>query len=170
MISMNKEKRSDIFRRIYDEYKDSVFRTCYMILNDYYLAEDAAQETFFKVYCKLNTFKGKSSIKTWITKISINICKDKLKNKINKEIPYEDFASCTASPKENEIDNKLVIVRVITDLPIELREVIVLYYYQELKQNEIAKILKIPLTTVAYRLKKAKETLKSNIKEDIVYE
>lgn len=153
------------FENIYELHRDSVFRTCLLFLKDYQLAEDAAQETFYKVYCKLHTFGGKSDIKTWITRISVNVCKDKMRKKSFKEQPTEERIFSNLPFNESEIEDKLIVVRAISELPIDLREVTVLFYYQEIKQKDIAKILKIPETTVAYRLRKAKEILRSLMKE-----
>lgn len=169
-MSRKEESKNDKFLRIYEQNKEPVLRTCYMFLKDCQLAEDAAQEVFYRVYCKLHTFSGRSDIKTWITAIAVNICKDKLRKKSHGEVPKDDISFNGSEFDESKTENRLILVGAITDLPIELREVVILFYYRELKQNEIAKILKIPLTTVAYRLKKAKEILRKNIKEDIFYE
>lgn len=165
------DKRKEQFEEIYKMYKNSILRTCYMILKDYQLAEDATQDVFVRVYCKLNTFKAKSDIKTWITRIAINVCKSKMRTRAYSEtINSETVIVHSQNKDEHKTENKLIISESVMRLPKDLREVTVLFYYQELKQKEIAKMLKIPETTVAYRLRKAKEQLKSNIKEDFLYE
>ena len=162
------EKQSRV-EEIYNSNKESVFRTCYMILKDYHLAEDATQETFMRVYCKLHTFNGRSEIKTWIIRIAVNVCKGRMRKKEYREIVSSDITENTSEIfDENAVEDKIVVVKAIMSLPLEFRVVIVLYYYWELSQKEIAKVLHIPQTTVAYRIHKAKQILKNDIREDLL--
>lgn len=55
------------------------WRLCFMYLSDWQLAEDALQETFLKVFRKYDTFAGRSSEKTWLVRIAVNVCKDYLR-------------------------------------------------------------------------------------------
>ena len=68
--------RDRIFERLVDQYQESVLRMCYYCLNDKSQAEDAAQETFLKLYRTLNQFRGDCGEKTWIMKIAIRVCYD----------------------------------------------------------------------------------------------
>lgn len=159
------------FEEIYEMYKNSTLRTCYMILKDYQLAEDATQEVFIKVYCKLHTFRFESDIKTWITRIAINVCKSKMRTRSYSETVNSEVVTIhSISNTEDKPENRLILSEAVMNLPRDLREITVLFYYQEFRQKEIAKILKIPETTVAYRLRKAKEQLKTSIKEELLYE
>ncbi len=158
------EKTMVEFEKTYVEYRENIFRVCAMMLKDYQLAEDATQETFYKALCKLHSFNRSSSVKTWLTRIAINICKDRLKKKSSFETPKEDIDALSYS--EESIDSRLSVIEAIKALPIELREVVVLYYYQELTHKEIAKILKLSVPNVGYRLKTAKSKLKDYLTED----
>lgn len=152
------------FEKIYIEYRDNIFRVCILMLKDYQLAEDAMQETFYKALCSYKRFNGKSTVKTWLTRIAINICKDRLKKKSSLETPDEDIGALLR--REESIDDKLSIVDAIKQLPVELREVVILYYYQELTHKEIAKTLRLTVPNVAYRLKTAKTKLKMFLSEE----
>ncbi|MBR2280877.1 MAG: RNA polymerase sigma factor [Ruminococcus sp.] len=160
-----RQKKEKKFEKIYCEYKDAVFGICVMYLRDYQLAEDAAQETFIKVLKKLSSLKDETKVKAWITSITINICHDKLRGKSRVEIPSDSLTK--SAGVSNDTDIKLSISDAIAKLSPELREVVILFYYQEFSQEEISKLLKIPPTTVAYRVRKAKEKLKEYLKEDL---
>lgn len=159
-----KDKTMVEFEKIYIENRESIFRICALMLKDYQHAEDAMQETFYKALCKFKSFNNSSSLKTWLTRIAINVCKDKLKKKSSYETPDEDVDI----PINNQeiIDNKLSVLDAISSLPINLREVVALFYYQELTHKEIASILKISVPNVAYRLRSAKKMLKDYLSED----
>ena len=159
-----KKKDNQRFERIYYAYKDDVLRICYLYLKDNGLAEDAAQETFCRVLGKLHTLKDDTRLKSWILSITVNICKNKLRHKSRREIPTETLPDGGAAAAD--LDTALSVTEAIGRLTPELREIIILYYYQELTQREIAAILKVPETTVAYRLRTAKKQLKDFLKED----
>ncbi len=63
-------------QRLMDTYGNDVLRPSYMYLRNLQNAEDAFQEVFIKVFNKLESFKGESSEKTWIIRITINVCKE----------------------------------------------------------------------------------------------
>ena len=159
---MREDKKAE-FEKIYLDYSENIFRVCLLMLKGPRLSEDAAQETFYKALCNYGRFKANSSAKTWLTRIAINVCKDRLKKKSSHETPQEDVDILSYS--EN-IDTRLTVTEAINSLPIELREVVVLYYYQQLTHKEISGILGISVPNVAYRLRSAKEKLKTYLTED----
>lgn len=159
-----KDKTMVEFEKIYVDFRENIFKVCFFMLKDFQLAEDAAQETFYKALCSYGRFKGKSSPKTWLTRIAVNVCKDRLKKKSSFETPDEDVGILLN--QEENIDTRLSVIEAVKRLPIEYREVVILYYYQELTHKEIAKILKLTVPNVAYRLKSAKAKLKVYLKED----
>ncbi|MFV0413086.1 MAG: sigma factor [Oscillospiraceae bacterium] len=69
-----------------DSYGNSLLRLCFMYLKDMPMAEDAVQETFFKVYKNYGKFDGGNGEKTWITRIAINVCKDMLRSAWNRRV------------------------------------------------------------------------------------
>ena len=138
-----------------------------MYLKDNELAKDATQETFLKAYSKLNSFKELSSYNTWLTSIAINTCKNIIRNTKYKksEIPLEDINHSIES-YDTDIDKKYSVSEAVSILSQDYKEVILLRYYRDLQIKDISKILKIPETTVNYRLLKAKSLLKDILKED----
>lgn len=160
-MRQSKEKK---FEKIYSEYKDAVFGICVMYLRDFQLAEDAAQETFIKVLKKLSSLKNEEKTKAWITEVTINVCRDRLRHKSRREIPSDNVPHSLESGNN---DVELSLGDAIARLSPKLKECVILYYYQNFSQIEIARLLKIPQTTVAYRLKEAKARLKELLKEDL---
>ena len=158
----SKEKR---FEQLYTEYKDSVFCIALMYLKDYQLAEDASQETFIKVLSKLKGLKDEDKAKAWVSKIAINVCRDKLRHSSKREIPSEALPEDAAHSSHTDL--RLTVGEAIGRLSPELREAVILFYYQGFTQPEIAEMLNIPLTTVVYRLRASKAQLKIYLKEDI---
>lgn len=167
--NLSKSKNIEIeIKRMMDTYGNDVLRTAYMFLKDYHKAEDAFQEVFIKVFHKYEGFKGESSEKTWIIKITINTCKDILRSSWLKRVHLTDAIANedSSSGFESEIikseENKLLFNEVISLKP-AYKEVVILYYYQDYDTLQISKILNIAEGTVRSRLYRAREILKTKL-------
>lgn len=154
--------------RLINEYGDALLRMCYLQLKDYQLAEDAVQETFIKAMKAYDTFEHKSSEKTWITRIAINTCKNIRRNhwfwsvKCNVDMHIPEIC---ADPI-GEFHEKFSVTGAILRLKASDREVIVLYYYQELSVKEIDGITGKTRSAVMQRLNRARGRLKRILMED----
>lgn len=157
----------EIIEDIYRKYALNIQRVCYLYLGNIDACEDATQETFLKAYEKYNSFHKKSDIKTWLTRIAINTCKDMLRKEKRKSLDIKviEENQFLAETPEGAVE-KMVVTDTIRKLPCELREVVILFYYQGFNTKDIGNILKIPRTTVEFRLKKARSEMKKVIKEE----
>lgn len=151
-------------------YEKDLLRLCRVYLKEESLAEDAMQETFIKAYKNLHTFRGESSEKTWLFRIAINVCRDMQRTSwfrnISRMVSLDSVQ--IQQPQKSEISHALMDE--IMRLPKKYREVILLYYYEDMKQNEIAEILGVSVTTVCRRIEKARELLKDMLKGGNVLE
>ena len=142
--------RDRIFERLVDQYQESVLRMCYYCLNDKSQAEDAAQETFLKLYRTLNQFRGDCGEKTWIMKIAIRVCYDMNHSGwfrfMNRSVTPEMLPGEAVTEEEK---NDAELAEAVKKLPFKLREVILLYYYQGMNVNEIADALNISHSSVS---------------------
>lgn len=162
----------DVFEGLYREYGTGILRMCYLYLGNRQMAEDAMQETFVKVFRHYGDFRGKSNVKTWITRIAINVCKDMLAECHDTKITmWEDEyeRQFDESVQNNHksgfylVEEKMMLTQAICRLEEKYREVVVLFYYQEMSTKEIAKVMEIARTTVEFRLKKARAYLKKDL-------
>lgn len=163
-ILLSREAPRPDMAALVDQYGDALLRICFLYLKDSYLAEDALQDTFLKVYQHYGKFKGEASEKTWVTRIAINTCKNYLRTM--RRCPTDDlvaFESIPANPHAHPLEDNTLAVEVMK-LPPKYKEVILLFYYQQFKIHEIAGILKTPAGTIASRLKKARALLETNLK------
>jgi RNA polymerase sigma factor, sigma-70 family len=165
-------------KRLMDGYGNDVLRIAYLYLKDKHLAEDAFQEVFIKVYKNFDKFKRNSSEKTWIISITMNTCRDILRiSWFKKVIMFKDLNNDSLLDSYENIDNKVInriqnenLLKEVMNLPRKYKELIILYYYEELSTADISKMLKIPEGTVRSRLFRARTILKSNIGGKIEYE
>jgi len=163
---INHKKHIDTeIERLMDTYGNDVLRTSYMYLKDLQKAEDAFQEVFYKIYKKFGSFRGESSEKTWIIRITINVCKDVLRSSWLKRVLLTDKAgteNIVANVESSVIakDENRRLFDEVTSLPRNYKEVIILYYYHELDTVEISRTLKIAEGTVRSRLHRGREMLR----------
>ncbi len=163
---------SSALEMIMDRYGDLVLRTAYFYLGDRHLAEDVSQEVFLRVFHHWNTFKGNSRLKTWLTRITINVCKDKFRLKRTTAEEPTDPSMMQTSPRmsvEEEAMTKLertVILQHVMKLPAHYHEVLYLYYYLDLSTKEIAEAVDVPEGTVRGRLHRARELLGKQLREE----
>lgn len=153
-----------------DEYGDSVLRMCYLYLKDYQLAEDVAQETFIRVYQHYGEFKKQSSIKTWILQIAINLCKNQIRTKWWKTRSEYEIPEISEDGYYDSFLDRQMVLQEISKLSIKYREVILLYYYQELSISDISELLGEKESTIKTRLVRARNKLKPELKEVFCYE
>lgn len=152
-----------------DDFGNDVFRTAYLFLKDSSLADDIFQEVFIKAYKHMHEYRGEANIKTWLIRITINQCKDYLKSSWVKRILLsfgdKEEKRTLNVPESIAILNeeKRQLLHNVFKLSIPLRAVIILHYYHELSQSEIASTLNIPQGTVRSRLHRAKAALKTNL-------
>lgn len=155
------------FEALLEAHSASIYRLCYMYLQDKALAEDAMQESFIKAYKAFAQFQSASSPKTWLSRIAINTCKDLRKSAWYRYLyhatPWESLPE-QASPVEQREDGELLVS--IAKLPHKLKEVILLYYYQDLNGSEIAEILGVSQQAVSARLHRAQKKLKTYLSEE----
>lgn len=150
--------------RLVEEYGDDVLKIATVILKSKDLAEDVYQETFLRAVRAYSGYRGESSEKTWLISIAVNICRDYMRSAWKRRVVVtDDFLIYSDNTDTEEIiekkSEKQVLIKAIMKLPNKYREIIHLFYYQELGVNDIAKILKIPGGTVKSRLFKARALL-----------
>ena len=146
-------------------WEKPMLRLCYAYLCDTALAEDAVQETFFKAWKNYGSFRGESEEKTWLTRSAINTCKDLLKSAWNRNTDRSvtpDSLPEGSAPFEERDDT---VTRAVLALPGELKEATLLHWYQGMTLNEMVRVLRLPRSTINYRLKKAKAILKEELED-----
>ena len=152
-MKMGDEHAIDVFVR---KYYPENFRYCRIHIRDYGYAEDMAQETFAKFFGTLGQYRHYGKVLNYLYVIAANVCKDYYRKK--SELAMEELpekADCVIE----KINERLDVYAAVEKLPEELKEVAILFFFQEIKQKEIGEILGIGLPLVKYRVKRARELL-----------
>lgn len=146
------------------KYYPVILRYCHLHIKDQGYAEDATQEVFARFFRTLNTYQHYGKAQNYLYVIAANICRDFYRKP--EELSVEEL-SVEPILEMEPLDLRLDVHSALKKLPSELREVTILFFFQEVKQKEIAKILNIGLPLVKYRIKRSKELLAGYLgKED----
>ena len=150
-------------RQMIGEHQSALLRMCYLYLHDVQLAEDAVQETFIKAMGTLDKFRGESSVKTWLTRIAIRTCCDMRRGFWFRRMDRRFTPEMLPEPAQEADENETALTIAVMNLPKKEREVILLYYYQDMNMNEVADALGVTQPTVSYRLRRAREKLRREL-------
>ena len=150
----------EIITYLVNRYQAELRRVCFVYLKDAALAEDAVQEAFLKAYRNLDAYEKVTNERAWLIRIAVNTSKDMMRGgwfrHVDRRVRMEDLPE-PAAPMSAE-DSSLM--EDILNLPARLREVILLYYYENFSEKEIADALGIAVGTVSTRLFRAKRSLR----------
>jgi RNA polymerase sigma-70 factor (ECF subfamily) len=160
------------FEEIFMLYRDDVFRFAFLVVRDASLAQDVVQEAFLKVFRSIAKFQFRSSFKSWLYRVAVNEAITILRRrKIKEELaPAPGAARETGvasparawQPEEAALDSeeRRLLHFAIDQLDPVHRSVVVLKYFHEFSDTEIAAIIGCPPGTVKSRLHRARELLR----------
>ncbi len=167
------------FNELVLAYQNVVYRQAFWILREEEAAEDAVQEAFLKAYRNIQKFLLGRSFRSWLLKITTNLCLDMIRKAYRRPClplapadPYGEEIECywikdTADTPEQAVERtegEMRIVQAIQRLAPEYRTVIILADLQELDYAEVTAILKVPLGTMKSRLSRARQQLREALR------
>ncbi|MDP8215135.1 MAG: sigma-70 family RNA polymerase sigma factor [Candidatus Euphemobacter frigidus] len=170
------------FDRLVLKYQNRVFNTCYRLLGNYEEANDSAQDIFVKVFRSLKRFRFESSFSTWIYRIAVNTCRNKLRSlqyryrrkmiRIDEQKDPEEESYAieigdeSQSPvKELERKEKgILIQKAIDSLPEGQKTMIVLRDIEGLTYDEIATVTGLNPGTVRSKLARGRQKLRKYLR------
>lgn len=171
-INLVIEGDTNAFATLVDRYKNIVFSLSLKMLQNREEAEEAAQDTFIKVYKSLNRFKGDSKFSTWIYKITYNNCLDRLKLQKRKrtvvsindvtELEVKSLMNVLDAIEENE--RKQMIRDCLNLLPPEDSFLLTLYYFNENSLKDISLIMGINENNAKIKLFRSRKKLAGILK------
>ncbi|GIO23767.1 RNA polymerase sigma factor [Oceanobacillus sp. J11TS1] len=153
------------YTALYEKLHEPLYCFLYRYTQEEQLSIDIIQDTFEILQKKKHTFNpAKGTVKAYLFQIAYRL----LMNKLNRRKKWRSLLPFLAPQTHHSInmDEKLWIQQAIAKLPDKQRAIILLVYYEDLPQREIASILNIPVGTVKSRLHQAIKTLKEDLKED----
>lgn len=174
--------KADAFKTLVRQYERLVLQIVFRMVKRDVDREDLCQDIFLKVYDKLQGFRFGSKLSTWIGSIAYNTCVNHLrKNRIMLVEQYERedeegyYSSINVLEQSDSRDRpdelfvtkeaKIHLWNLVDELKPLQQTVIVLFHQQEMKMEEIAEILNMPMGSVKSHLHRGRQALKSKLLE-----
>jgi len=177
LVARAKKGDKAAFEGLVKMFSKYVYTTAFFILRDSHEAEDASQEVFVKVYLSIGGFRGLSSFKTWIRKLTVNTCIDKLRlrsklkdkkvslDKITEE--YEVvFTRFSQNLEKKFFSQEAVkdVLKIVVDMEENYRIPLILRDLQDYSYREIAELTGKPIGTVKTNIHRARKIIKEKLK------
>ena len=168
LVMLLKQRQQSAFSYLYDNYSSALYTVVFNVVNDETIAADTLQDVFVKIWKQIETYDDtKGRLFTWMMNIARNAAIDTVRSKAfqnskqNNELTENNyFAAGTVQTNTDSIGLK----KIVYTLKEEYRTLIELSYFQGYTQDEISKMLDIPLGTVKTRLRTALTQLRQQIK------
>lgn len=177
LVAKSKNGDRAAFEELVRQFSKYVYTTAFFILRDTHEAEDVSQEVFVKVYLSIKGFRGLSSFKTWIRKLTVNTCIDKLRihsktkdKKISLEKMTEeyevDFTGSGLSLEKSYFNKETVkeVLKIIVSLDESYRIPLILRDLQDYSYREISELTDKPIGTVKTNIHRARKMIKDRLK------
>lgn len=159
------------------EYKDGLILYINSLVNDIYVAEELAEDTFVRIGIKKPKDSGKSSFKTWLYTIGRNIAIDYIRrNSKKREVPVDECKDLSIEEESLEVmyireERKIIVHKALHKLKTEYRQVLWLIYFEGFSNKETAMVMKKSVHSVETLVYRARLALKEVLqKEGFVYE
>lgn len=134
--------------------------------------ENIEQEVYIKVWQNKEVYQEKGKFSQWINTITINLCRDFFRSKTYRqkqiEVQNEDLVLQDTSKNAEEIyderKRQKMILNAVDELPYKLRQIVILFEFEELSYEQISKKTGLPIGTIKSRLFYARKTLSEKLK------
>lgn len=169
---MEKHERDHLLIKAMDDYGHYLTRLAYAFVKDELRAEDIVQEVFIRYYINLENFEGRSSVKTYLYRITVNKCHNYFKSWAYRKTELSNLMNNLLTTKQTAEEEVLqkeqaeYVALKINELPIKYKEVLWLHYYAELSVLEIGEVLKCSPNTVKTRLVRGRNSVRLTLREE----
>lgn len=154
------------FSLIVERYQKPVFNLCYRMTGNAEDAEDAAQETFWRAYKSLSGYDNSRPFLTWLLSIAAHYCIDQIRKKkfatvCMDVVPEDDLTDQTPSPENayTQTEMQAMIRDLLDTLSAQDRAAMIMRYWYDLSDEEIAQSLQLTVSAVKSRLHRARKVL-----------
>jgi len=141
------------------EHQPTVYRAAYLILRDPHGAQDVAQETFIRAYRAADRLRPGDDPKPWLYRIATNTALNALRSKRNEAAAMRKISHQPNGAEGPDVETRSVVAEAVDRLPDRLRMAVILRYYLDLSERDIASALGVRPGTVKSRLFEARTML-----------
>lgn len=161
------------FEEVMQRWNQDVTNLAYRMTGHFEEAQDIAQQCFLRAFQARDRFEGQSSLGTWLYRITVNLCRDRIRSNQSRRRVMEGVETLRPRPVHRSArtstseqgENQAQIAEAVGMLPDSEREVVILRHYHDLSCREIADLLDTPCSTVKSRLSQGLNRLRLKLRE-----
>ena len=180
LIQQIAEGNNKSFQALYEQFSAKVFNTAISYLHNAEEAEEITQDVFVEVFHSAKNFKADSSVSTWVYRIAINKCLDKLRyskrkkrfafvvnifhqdsSELKHDVPHFEHPGVALENKENA----KILFEAIELLAEQQKTAFILSYVEELPQREVAEVMNLSVKAVESLIQRAKANLRKELED-----
>lgn len=165
-LQMAIQGNQEAFTDLVEAYQTPVYNLCYRMLGDPQEAEDAAQETFWRAYQAMNRYDPQRSFITWLLSIAAHYCIDQQRRRKMVHVPMDDvfeeiIPDGSPSPESmvNRSEEEKLLHNLLSKLGPQDRAALILRYWYDMSEQEIAQTLSLTVSSVKSRMFRARQQL-----------
>ncbi len=161
-----KQNNPEVVDQVVERFSKPLFAFIMRMIDDQATAEDIFQDTWIRVIRNIGSFRGDCRFSTWLFQIALNLCRNQMRRKARRSfVGIEEASNLADDPGVDgmKILQAQKVRRLVASLPPKMREVIVLRYYHNRTDVEIAEVTGLPPGTVKSRIHRATALLRSKI-------
>ena len=147
LVAASAAGQREAFDVIVERHRRTVYQVCYRFVNNHEDASDLAQDAFVRAWRGLKTFKGQSALSTWLYRIAVNVCLNRVSAKTPKTEPIDstehvaDVRIESASHGMIREERAVAVRKAIASLPTKQRATLIMRTYHDMSHQQIADVL-----------------------------
>lgn len=178
-MAVSRAVEMELLQEKINSYSDMLYRIAFLQLRNNQDAEDVVQETFYQYIKNRKEFESEEHEKAWLIKVTLNGCRKVWRSawyRHTEAMPEWELSADEVdadSDMEQEIlqkERNREVMEAVLKLPRKYREVIHLFYFQQMSVKEICLVTERKESTVTSQLTRGRELLRKNLKEEYQYE
>ncbi|MCC3869932.1 sigma-70 family RNA polymerase sigma factor [Terrisporobacter mayombei] len=158
----------EAFEDLINMYFDRLYKEAYLRCKHEEDAKEIVQETIYKAYRNIKSLKEPKYFKTWLSKILINVSNDYMRKNGMIELEHDENDYVKKVHNDDQVEIKIDLYNAIDELEDKYKDVIIFRYIEDLKIEDISKILEHPVNTIKTHIRKAIKDMKNLLKEDYI--
>lgn len=165
LVQLCRSGDEEAMKMLYNQQSGRLYTLALRFLGDRAEAEEVVQDTFLKAWRKMSSFRGDSAISTWLYRIAVNLCRDRVK----KQRPLVKEREESTLPAMPDTFARKRMNAALLELSAGYREVLVMHDVMEMKHPQIAEVLGIAVGTSKSQLHKARGQMRQLLKRENVF-
>ncbi len=169
LVGLTRKGDTEAYSELVRRHQQVVYNLSYRYMRNSALADDMAQEAFLKGFRLLKGFRGDCSFSTWMYRVTGSVCLTEIARRKRRNetemLPHHEGTYQPLDAQKNDMAE--AVRRCVTRLPEKYAKIVTLYYLKEMRYDEIAEIMDVPLGTLKTWMHRARKELRGIVEDEL---